>query len=431
VFKILSGPRLNLLGRGAPYGSSGQYGVISDPTADANYPIANLYDGRPANPCRLTAAALGQSITFSNNLIPNGDFEQGITGWTAVSATPTSESGAGNFHKGSKSLKLVTSAPNGYAQPADVIVQAGEYFQVWAAAKSDGNSSASVRVRCLETARDLKSDGTWDALGTNVMTKTGNTMTAFTPVAFRAPSFVELGQATATLRVMLIGSANAMTLYFDEVLLVPGFNFIGVFGHGWPASSGLYVDDSGASYWHSPSWSGALVGTAGNAALVRQSAGVQAGSMQYSPFPRVNIAPGGSLATILSPLVPWVGELVVGQTRDLGRNPDYPFSIENRAPNVRYATAAGSQWALPRGASPLRRVTMSVAYHSDADYQADRDAIYGMSLGGAYPLILIPTETDASEAIYGRLEDSASFQRVGYGERRVEYVLQEDALPWV
>ena len=431
MFKILSGPRLNLVGRGAPYGSSGQYGVFSQETPDTNFPITNLYDGRPANPFRLTAAATLNLIQFPNNLIPNGDFEQGLTGWTATSATPTSESGAGNFHKGAKSLKLVTSATNGYAQPADVIVQAGEYFQIWAAAKSDGTNSASVRVRCLETARDLKSDGAWDALGTNAMTKTGNTMTAFTPVTFRVPSFVELGQATATLRVMLIGSASAMTLYFDEVLLVPGFNFVGVFGHGWPASSGLYVVDTGANYWHSTVGGADLVGTIGNAALVRQSAGVRAESMQYSPFPRVVISPGGSISSMLSPLVPWVGELVVGQTRDLSRNPNYPFTIEHRAPNVRYATAAGSQWALPRGASPLRRVTMSVAYHSDADYQADRDAIYGMSLGGAYPLILIPTETDVSEAIYGRLEDSASFQRVGYGERRVEYVLQEDALPWV
>jgi hypothetical protein len=430
VFKVLSGRLMNLVGRGAQYGSTGQYGLISSPATDAAYPLANLFDGRPASPMKFASTATGATITFPNNLVANGDFEQGTTGWAGVTATLSSEIGGGYLYKGAKYLKIVTSAINGYGYK-DATVRAGEYIQLRAAAASDGANSASVRVRCLETARDLKSDGTWDVLGTNTMTKTGATMTAFTPVTFQVPSFAELGQAEATLRVHLIGSANAMTLYFDEVLLVPGFNFLGIFGHGFPASSGFYVGDSGANYWHSPSSTAPLVGTAANAAGVRQSASALAGSMQYDPFPCVFFAPAGGLSTLTTPKVPWVGEIVVGQASDLSRNPDYPFTIEHRAPNVRYATAAGSQWALPRGASPLRRVTMSVAYHSDADYQADRDAIYGMSLGGAYPLILIPTETDASEAIYGRLEDSASFQRVGYGERRVEYVLQEDALPWV
>jgi hypothetical protein len=76
-------------------------------------------------------------------------------------------------------------------------------------------------------------------------------------------------------------------------------------------------------------------------------------------------------------------------------------------------------------------VTISFAYHNDAEYAAARDALYTMSAGGAYPLILIPTETDAGEAIYGRLEDSTAFTRVGYGERRAEFVVQEEAGPWV
>jgi hypothetical protein len=430
MFKILAGPSLNLLGRGAGYGLSAT-GPECSAAMDASYPLANLYDGRPATPGRLAAASTGFYVRFPNNLVSNGDFEQSfLPGWTASSATLTSETGAGYFHKGAKSMKVVTSSAGGGAYQ-DITVRAGEYLQLWAAIRSDGSNAARVTVRLLDTYQDLNSSGAWAAYGTFAMTRTTATMAAITPVTFQVPSFNTLGKATATVRILLTGAANAQTCYFDEVLVVPGINFAGVFGHGSIGSgAGLTLATSGASYWHSASASDDF-GAANNAAFARQAAHILKTTMLYEPFPYVRVHPGAAYGTYTSLAAPWIGELVVGQVADLARNPDYPVAIEYREPNVRMATAAGSQWVLPRGAAPTRKVTLSFAYASEAQYVDARDNLMGMSRAGAYPVVLIPTETDSGEAIFGRLEDSTTFRRDNLVQRIAEFIVVEEAFPWV
>jgi len=428
MFKIVSGPRMNLLGLGAPYGSSGQYGPASA-AADSAYPLTNAYDGKPSSPFKLAATTSGVYVTFPNNLIPNGDFEQGVVGWVAFNCTPTSD---GSFvWKGAKSAKVVTSNASSSIYRRDVITQAGQWLQLRVAIKSDGTNAVQVYVHNLATDRYLQSDGSW-ASGGPAVSYTSATMAAVAPIAFQVEDLATVGTPTVGIEVVIAGSANGQTYYVDECLLVPGFNFVGVFGHGFQASTGLVVYASGADYWHSPVYGNTqLLGQDGNRALVRQSAHVIQDAMAYDPFPEVYLIPGGAWGTSPTPNVPWVGEMVVGQAVALTRNPDYPVAIEPRYPNVRYKSSGGAQWVMPRGAAPLRRVTVSFAYHNDAEYREGRDNLYGMSGGGAYPLILIPTETDPGEAIYGRVEDSTAFTRVGYGERRAEFIVEEEPGPWV
>ena len=296
AFKYLTGPNINNVSRGQAYGATPTGPILCSASLDASYPLANLYNTISTLPVRLAAATTGAYFTFSNNLLVNGDMEQGSTapvpGWTNY-GTATLSIDATYPHKGSKALKIITGAQWTGAYQT-VTVRAGEYLQLWAAARSDGTNDAYIILRCLETSQDLNSSGVWAAIGTaNVMLKTAATMAAFTPVTFRAPTFAELGKATCTLQVILLGEGNGMTLYFDEVLLVPGIDALTVHGHGFDASTGVALFGGGANYWHSPSWDAEL-GTSANGACKSQTFALVGAQRYYNPFHAIFFYPGSA-----------------------------------------------------------------------------------------------------------------------------------------
>lgn len=429
-FNHLSGPLLNLVGRGAVYGASKSGPVILGlGSADAAYPLANVYNGVPALPFRLSAVSTGTYVAFSNNLIYNGDFEQtGLTGWTATSATLTSETGAGYFHKGAASMKVVASGANGGAVADTVLAQAGEYFQVWAALRGDGTNNARVTVRCLDTNQDLSSAGAWSPVGTFAMTRSTATMAALTPVTFQVPSFATLGRSTARLQVRVTAAA-ASTFYVDEVLLVPAIDFVGIFGHGFDASSGVSLATSGASYWHSPSFSIAF-GAAANVLCARQTPALVHSSRVYDPFPGVFFYPGGAYGTYATIAAPWIGELVVGQTRTLPRSPQSIVLAPQFRGQQRGATSGGSTAVYNANAFAAREVRLALQTGSLDELRGFESEILGMSDGGRYPTVLLPQGLDAGTAIYGRVEPGLSFavtDLLGYST--TEVVVTEEPLP--
>lgn len=430
AFKYLAGSLMNLVGTGEQYGATPSGPVmLGVGSADASYPLANAYNGVPALPFRLSAVTTGTYVTFVNNRTVNGDMEQGTTGWDTVSATHTSETGGGNYHKGAASAKLVTTSAGGYIYQ-DVTVQAGEYLQIWAAAKSDGTNDASVIVRCRDIQKDLSSGGAWTTIGTECMTKTGATMTAFDPVTFQAPTFAEVGRSTVTLRVILRGEASAQTLYFDEVFLVPGIDFAGVFGHGLAPSTGMSLAGSGASYWHSPSYSVSF-GSSTNAALARQVAVITNSSRVYDPYPGVFLYPGAAYATYSSLVAPWIGELVVGQTRDFARAPQSVTISPAYRGQTRSSTRGGTSWIYNANAHPVREARLSIQNTSYAQSETEDTEFLRMSEGGRYPLILLPQSLDTDLALYGRVSDTMSFSYDAPGGRfsTTEVTLTEEPLP--
>ena len=74
---------------------------------------------------------------------------------------------------------------------------------------------------------------------------------------------------------------------------------------------------------------------------------------------------------------------------------------------------------------------MSYALAGSTEHQQMRDQLLTMSGGGAYPVIVIPTETDPDVCIYGRIEDSISFARTNHVIREADVTVVEEALPWV
>ncbi len=76
-------------------------------------------------------------------------------------------------------------------------------------------------------------------------------------------------------------------------------------------------------------------------------------------------------------------------------------------------------------------MTISFAYHTEAEYWQASERLYGMSRGGVYPVVLIPTETDSGVAIYGRVGEGTAFVRIGNVVRTAEFIVEEEPLPWI
>jgi hypothetical protein len=410
AFKYLTGSLMNLITRGQPYGAAPSGPIVNSGSFDVNYPLVNMWDGFPALAARWSGPITWDSIQFANNLVRNGDFEQGTVGWSAVACTFTSESGGGNIYKGAKSAKCVNTSGFGRIVAEPITVQAGEWLQIRAAAKSDGVNTAYLTLSCLETNKSLNGAGAWTSPGGGVWSKTGNTMTAFTPVAFQVPTFAELGKATATLQIALLGQQNGMTHYWDEVLLIPAIDFIGAFGHGFDASTGLALWDSGASYWHSGTGSFYLVGDASNAAFKNQPAIATAANRVYDPFPVVGFYIGATAGSVTSTVAPWVGELVVGQTRTVPMKNPNTFSIGSvYKGQQRSETRSGSTWVYNANKFPVREARISIRNSLYSQSTAEEQEWLKMTEGGLYPIILLPQDIDTSLALYGRITDTMAF----------------------
>jgi hypothetical protein len=408
---------MNLLGVAKPYGATPSGPVIAlTGGEDAAYPLANLYDGRPANPFRFATPSLASyALRFANNLVVDGDME--LLGYPT--AWPVANAAAAKTNTfqylGSQSLLVIPSI-NGGAAYQNVRVDAGLQLALRGAVKA-GTGSGSVEVVNLGTGSWLKSDGTWSSTPVAAFTSSAAGWTAMTPIPFQ----VEQAEAPQTLQIILRGSQSAQNYYFDEVLLVPGINHVSIHGHGFVQGSMWEIASAGSSYWHAPTEN-----TRASGALSTQTPFL-APTMLYEPYFTIRI---GTQASWTDGVAPWLGEVVVGQSVDLLVNPGYPFAVEYREPHVRLETSAGSRWVMPRGAHPLRRVTLSFAYATDAEYEQARAALYRMSRGGAFPLVLIPTETNPGTAIFGRLEDATTFRRDAYGLHVAEFIVQEEPFPW-
>lgn len=442
-YKILSGPRMNALARGQSYGATPTAPLlVSNGGEDANYPVANLHDGRPSIPFRFTdPTAMWYGFIFINQLVQNGDFEQsGIPGWTSYQGVTLTQIAAESY-KGTNHLQIATTSQTGGARQT-IQSYPGEWLQLRYSIKGDGVESARIILRNNSTARILNSSGAWvETPGTLTdsqipATWKTNTLT-FQVEGFNAEANYFALEPRTTDLTLFLAAEHPSTCHFDEVLVVPAIRAVSVHGHGFHPNTGFYLRESGADYWHSSSWT--IVpnwGSRGSNMMTGQCPTIEdAGNRIYYPQYQILFSPFRDTTTqnVAGDLgAPWIGELVAGDAHDLPRNPDYPVTTEFFEPNVRYQTSAGGQWVMPRSGHPRRRVTMPLTYHTDAEYREVRERIYHMSRGGAYPVVLIPTETDPDAgAIFGRVREGVTFVRTGVSPRRSEFIVEEEPLPWI
>ncbi len=425
ALRIVSGRLMNIVGRGASYGATptATPKVGGAGTLDSSYAYANVCNGQPATPLRWSDLGTDYSFDFTTNIVVNGDAEQGTTGWTASSCTLTSEAGAGLFLKGTKSLKGVTSAiGGGFYQ--DVTVHPGEYFQLWGALRSDGTNLARISVRNLNTGNYLTSASAWQASAAYAMTRATATIAAITPITFQVEDFSSsssLGAPDVTLRIEVTGAANAQTFYADEVLLVPGFDFVGVFGHGFGAHADIDVQQAGADYWHSASWASAIART--DFFVAGQTPYYIHGTKSYYPYLRFRVQPA-----VAPTVAPWLGEVVLGQAWTV-ENQKFGWEVAYGRPgDMIHETPGGTRSVWRRNRWPRRSVRMDFGLSSDAIFGTFRDRVYHVTEGGSYPLIVVPDDTKP-DALFCWPDSNWKVVKQFNTFTDTQVTLTEDALP--
>lgn len=406
AFQFLAGRYLNHLSRALQ--------VVPNPAADAAFPVAGLGDGRANLPFRFGSEAADSTIQVDLSAIPDPSFESGVTGWVADGGTL--ERSNATAKTGVYSAKLTSTGVAQWYYEFDAVP--GETRRLsWALFGSGAAASAIVWVYNPRTKKYLQANGTWGAFLAALGTQTAGVW-ATGGQTYSVEPFSSCLEVTTKLRVYLRISA-AGTVYFDDIVDVPGVTWASIHGHDLtPAVVPTIQYSDGPTPWAT-----AVTPT------LRRRACYGTFVAQYYRYWRLLLAGGAPLASTPAPPGPYIGEFVLGQYASLLTAPDYPMQLEIDEAQVRSSTPQGAEHVYSRGGAERYRLTMPFVWTSDAAYQQARDAIFIASRGGVHPMILVPTETDSDLCILGRGRATLTPARTAYNRREGEIEILEDPLP--
>lgn len=400
----------NVIGWGQAWGATPTAGVVQSATADANYPVANLYDGQTSPVCKWASLGTDYYFDVALNVVPDGDFEQAAvpSSWVATGGT-VARSSAVTAHKGSYHLALTPTGTGDASVVCDVTVKAGTYWKLSAATR--GNTR-TARFRVLDMERGgayyLAADGTWTTTPTWLGSTSAAAWTATTVTELRIPTFADWGRREGVVRIELSNLGNGAStaaVYFDEVLLYPsGLDVVAFIGHSFPRLTRVRALTY-ADYWHggasSTPWDDAT-------GVMRSPTGwlLNTASPLSTPFVRLQVSlPNSGTAY----RYPQVSELFLGRTVAMPRAVRFGLSTEWAEEQPRQRTRGGL-WAQRDQQYPSRKYPITVDL-SDASSQAEwvtvRDDVMLATGMGSSPCLFLPATTWEPElCMFGHLKDS-------------------------
>jgi hypothetical protein len=385
----------NFLHLGGRYGNNLARAVSPvfsvSPGSDANFPTTALYDSIQDLIWKASANT-ALALVFDQNLIAGGNLDT----WPLVSpwfttltgtATVTQTSVGGEVVTGSAAKLTAGSGTAILAYPLTVV--AGETLSVSLALRGDGANAARVQLYNRQSGH-YWTGSAWQLSPTFVTQGSiPRTSAAYTTTTISAlvETFLTCGTETPTVELRLASSAAAGIAYFDNVFAWPTATFLGVMAHN--------IDPVTALQWSS-STDGVTPHVRSTPTIVRPSlwsvevaSGGQGERYQHIVFQN----PNGE--------TPWIGELVLGQHLALARGPNYPLQTTLTFPQLRSYAASGAKRSAPLSLSERRSLQLSFRYGPKAEYQEARDRIFRATLGGHYPSVIVPDDSDAEVVMFG------------------------------
>jgi len=406
-FYYQSGEGMNLLARSAAVNVP----IAVNGVIDANFPLANLPDGRPSSYMRYSTPADGEYITFDLNLLAYGDGEQIPVSyvWTATAGTIESSNSQTYGSGGSRALRVYNAtAPSAYR---DVRMRAGEAFRVYYAARG-ATGTSTIRVTNLATGLDLTTGPAW---GSGVLVSQATAAWADGYVTYVMPSAEAGGALWQTLRVTCAVSGAAGDGYF-EVKIVPGWDTIALLGHtnspanpirfSYAALTGNDPRDAYGGGANVSDWVKAVPAAAEVFAGDEYNEGAlwnKAATMRYERWVRFTLTQGVPLTSAL-------GELILCQAETLTSDLYTLTSISEEATmpgQVRLESGAGDVWAYNRTRYTRKRATLTFRSYSppltgnDPLLRTVQRIFLDRTAGGMYPALVIPYEHDPRTLYYG------------------------------
>lgn len=429
-----AGDGLNLWGRGTEINTydSEDTRLSCSRAVDADFPLANLHNGFPSQPMRISTTDFPLIDLYLQQL-KNGEMNT----WT-LTTTPdewTSTAGvaetttAGEFVEG-KAAKL-TSDGAVRAVYQNVSVRPGEWLRLWGYMRGDGaggGDSAQVQLILLEYGGRALNSSTllFDSSGTFTFTENG-TSHVIKSVDFQVPSYADCGyRQWVTLQVYLrsIGSAGRIA-YYDRWRLVPLANGLTIHGHNHRQFAAPTLRGDNNFF--------AGVGTEITAFAQPEpnpTQWVRASAMQ-TYWSYAWYKPGGQPGTLGNP---WIGESILCQLTELTRMPSPGgIRIEHMTPQLRSSDMLGEQRVFQTGSGhPQRKITLDFRHFTDASFEQLYNDLIRRSHFGVYPCLIVFDSDDPGSAIYGRLDPSFRVRnRQMFSLRRSSITIQELPFPTV
>lgn len=362
---------------------------VAASSANANFPIANLFDGYPGVPFRFNAAGADDAITVDNALWSGGGFEGAslsADGWTA---TGTAAKSTAQHYVGAASC-LCADGDTAYR---DVIVRAGGTYTVSARARAaSGTPSAIVYIQNRDTGK-FWTGTAWSASPTaaldGVPAADWTTWYGAVGVATFAVESAALCLGPLTTLGITVGSFDGAGSYFDEVAIWPRVSLLHVAGHNIDPAIAVQLRSSTDAF-------GAVDTLEGTATKQRDAFAMALTSGNRDRrYWRVKFSGTNSAAIEL-------GELILTEYRTLSTAARYPLRISYLE---RQSRAFGTAYSLSQ--RPERTLDLEYEHSTLADYQEMRDELLFRVRGRLYPIVIIPDDqVDSDIAVYGTCESA-------------------------
>jgi hypothetical protein len=397
-----SGEGLNLLARARTLihdaGSDG---------ADPLFPEANLWDGRPALPCRF----LGDTIINVDLAgFENGDFESWedtdqATGWTFDPQLGDGllEQSAGMAHSGSFGARIVGGS-NGAVLSRRFRVRAGEkrHLQVWL------RGNIRIRLHNTATGRGLDPSGDWVSPSGPVLEQD-------------ADVYVERNINYQVESLHRCGGRGMVTLQL-EVLVVPGLEGAVDDLNDWPAVDMLSFHGLLCQGNAVPTWRLSDDGTTWTDPL---AAGDLSAGFQPDEIPNLYLRRGATTykrwhqvaITETQFVPPEIGELVLSQVSELTDMAEWGTELRVIEANIRNEVGDGDMQAFGHSLWPRRAIVFRWAHAERsggaalAGMREARDEFWGRARGGRHNILIVP-RTDERQVLLVRAEDDFSVRRL-------------------
>jgi hypothetical protein len=403
-------------------------GTTTSSSADALFPLVNLYDGDPSKPFKYGSAGA--------DLLTKVDAAVGVTGnmnsWSAgapVGWTKTT-SGTGTVTQDSvirvgasgSSAKFTRVSASDVAQLQEILtVRAGQRFQLqWQIRYGTGPTTANgiLKIKNLATGRWLGADGEWsdtEVTHASVIPVPTSDFVSDT-VSMEIEDFLAVGGDTCQLQITL-RQEGLGDLWFDEVHLIQYVDFFSIHGHNYAPAISLamaYSDDD--STW-----------TRASLVQPRRSSfyGILAGDQKFHRYWRLRYR-GTPLSAI------YTGEAVLGQIDTALHAHLYGWETRFIFDQIRTETRAGNVRSHRLAQEERRALKLAFELVGDDEFEQLRDQWARRTYGGHYPMIVIPDDTDPQLVLHGRMTEEWSVIREFHTVRESgDILIAESGLPTV
>jgi hypothetical protein len=427
-----SGEGLNLLARAAAV----KVPSIIAGTIDPQFPVANLYDGRPSKYTRWSTVGAWAGVAFDLNLLAGGDGEDAtaLATWTVTQdyGTGSVTQNASGPYSGTYSIRLYNSGMPAGAHwvnaAKELRFRAGEKLRVYhAGLKVTSNTTVVLTLQNLETGYYLQPDGSWNTFAGFAAHVGSNYTDGY--IDFAIPGFESGGAAWQRLRLIISAGTSSGTSIDTraEVKIVPGWDTIVALGHTFtpiPAGNLVFAyqtlsgnnpgDTFSGSTDYPPAW---LKTTNGVAYPFPDGELYQAGVWNKALLTRYERWVAFYVSQAGGPVAPTtqLGELILCQAETLPRRPRLQLTVAPEAAGqIRVESGAGDLWAYNRTPIPRNKLTLryqTTSRMDTGDDAAARAARYLHVLrthGGAKPTLVLPYTHDQGLVVYGHAATSIS-----------------------